>query len=134
MSRREINRLVTTGAVVYFDGSCPLCRREIHHYRGCKGADRIHWIDISLESYDAEAHNLDRDVAMTRFHVLDAQGRWQTGVRGFVTLWSELPGYRWAAVLVSGLHLITPLEWLYVRFAAWRVQRRCAGPQCRIKS
>ena len=33
----------------FFDGDCPLCKREIDYYRGCDGADRIQWVDINRD-------------------------------------------------------------------------------------
>ncbi len=34
---------------------------------------------------------------MQRFHVLDADGCWQTGAAGFIELWTHLPYYRMLA-------------------------------------
>ena len=33
--------------VVLFDGGCPMCSREIAHYRRLGGAEAIDWIDIA---------------------------------------------------------------------------------------
>ena len=114
--------------VVFYDGGCPLCRREIAHYRRCRGAERVDWVDIVAEPARLQPFGLAPDAAMRRFHVW-AQGQWQIGVPGFLALWACLPGYRWLARVVTLLRLETPLQALYERFAARRFRRRC-GNHC----
>ncbi len=117
-------------ATVFYDGGCPMCSREIRHYRKLRGADRLVWIDISDDDRMLNVHGLDRQTAMERFHVLDARGQWQTGAWGFIELWSHLPAYRWIASLLRLLHLEHALDWVYNRFAQWRLQRRCDESRC----
>jgi len=33
--------------MIFFDGECPPCRREIAHYRRLQGAELIEWVDIT---------------------------------------------------------------------------------------
>ncbi len=62
---------------VYFDGSCPLCRREIAVYRRLPQAASIRWVDVSA---GAElGSQLSCAQAMARFHVRDSQGRLYSG-------------------------------------------------------
>ena len=67
---------------------------------------------------------------MQRFHVLDGQGQWRTGVQAFVELWSHLPYYRRLAALIQTLRLDRPLEFLYRQWVRWRLRRRCGYTQC----
>jgi predicted DCC family thiol-disulfide oxidoreductase YuxK len=115
---------------VFYDGACPMCRREIAHYRRLRGADRLCWIDIAGDPAPLADHGLDRAAAMARFHVLDRHGQWQTGAWGFAELWAQLPAYRWLAGTLRGLRLLPLLDLLYGRFARWRLQRRCDGGAC----
>jgi predicted DCC family thiol-disulfide oxidoreductase YuxK len=117
-------------ATVFFDGACPLCRREIAHYRRLRGADRLHWVDLARERDLLADYGLNHDVAMARFHVLDGRGQWQTGAWGFAELWSHLPAYRWLARTLRALHLLPLLDRAYGRFARWRLQGRCRSGSC----
>lgn len=92
--------------IVYFDGSCPLCRREIALYRRLRGAERLQWLDVSAgETLGA---GLSCEAAMRRFHVRDAQGRLWSGGAAFARLWRALPGWR----VPGWLFAVPPMSWL----------------------
>ena len=38
--------------MVFYDGGCPLCRREIAHYRRIDSAERLRWVDALNEPGD----------------------------------------------------------------------------------
>ncbi|MFP5357339.1 MAG: thiol-disulfide oxidoreductase DCC family protein [Gammaproteobacteria bacterium] len=116
---------------VWFDGSCPLCRREIAHYRRLDPpGSGLRWQDLTAPDAPWAAHGLDHESAMRRLHVLDDAGGRYLGVPAFVQIWLRLPAYRWLARLLQALRLTTPLDRLYARFADWRYQRRCRDGLC----
>jgi predicted DCC family thiol-disulfide oxidoreductase YuxK len=117
-------------AVVFYDGGCPLCRREIHHYQRRDQAKALAWVDITRDRQTLETYGLTQEQAMARLHVLDGQGRWQVGAWGFAVIWERLPGYRWLGRLVRGLRLLPLLDAAYRPFARWRLRRRCSAGSC----
>ena len=122
-------------AKVFYDGACPMCSREIAHYRRSRGADALDWVDIHSQPEELDRHGLDRDTALARFHVLGEDGVWHTGVAGFVYIWRRLRGYRHLAKVFDKTGATRLLEPAYVRFARWRQRKagkscsRCVGPQ-----
>lgn len=116
--------------LVLYDGGCPLCRREIDHYRRLRGADRLEWVDLAADDTDPAALAVDRAAAMARFHVRDRDGRWLTGAWAFAELWSHLPGYALLARGLRALRLLGPLDRAYTVFARWRLARRCTADAC----
>jgi predicted DCC family thiol-disulfide oxidoreductase YuxK len=117
---------------VFYDGVCPMCSREIAHYRRLNGAEQIEWIDIHQATQRLQEEGLRFEDALARFHVRDAAGQWHIGADGFFALWQVLPRYRFAARMIQILHLNRPLNALYDRFAEWRLRRQGdCGDQCR---
>ncbi|MCJ2014284.1 thiol-disulfide oxidoreductase DCC family protein [Methylobacterium sp. J-076] len=103
-----------TGLRVYYDGGCPLCRAEIDHYRRCAGADRLTFVNVGHgEAAPDLGAGLDRNAALGRFHVRDADGRLASGAAAFARLWRTLPGWRWLGRLVElrvfGVQPVLPL-------------------------
>ncbi len=92
---------------VYFDGSCPLCRREIAFYQRRRGADAIRWVDISEIDGDEVRPGLSHQEAMARFHVEDAQGQLYSGGKAFAVLWTGLPAFR----IIGRIAQVWPLSW-----------------------
>ena len=114
------------GLTVYYDGACPLCRREIDFFRRRSDGNAVEWVDASLSDSASIAPDLSRANALARFHVRRADGRLESGPRGFAELWAIIPGFRWLGRFAR-LPLAQPLfEWAYrsflrVRPAAQRI-------------
>jgi predicted DCC family thiol-disulfide oxidoreductase YuxK len=100
----------STTCTVYFDGACPVCSREIAHYRGQRGSEAIAWVDASSCDEAQLGPGLDRSVALGRFHVRKADGTLTSGVAAFVALWSRLPAFAWLAALASSRPVLALLE------------------------
>ena len=81
--------------IVFYDGVCPLCAREIGFYRQRDGAETVTWLDVSAVKDEEVVPGLTRDRAMARFHVLDPDGRLVSGGTAFAALWRALPAFRW---------------------------------------
>jgi predicted DCC family thiol-disulfide oxidoreductase YuxK len=115
---------------MFFDGGCPLCRREVAHYRRLDRSGRIDWVDISREPDALAPLGVTLPEAMARLHVQDRHGALLTGVPAFAAVWAELPGYRHLARVVRSLGLVSLLDRAYTGFARRRYARRCAEGFC----
>ena len=121
----------TESCDVYFDGSCPLCRREIDFYRRRNGANAINWVDVSAADYAGGDGAPDPQMAMKRFHVKRLDGTLVSGGAAFAELWASLPGLRplgilfrhppfsWAIAL--GYRIFLPLRPWLQKLAARKV-------------
>jgi len=77
--------------VVYFDGSCPMCSKEIQYYRGLDKHARILWEDVAGENPSCPI-GYDQATLMARFHVKEiASGQVFDGAAGFARVWLALP-------------------------------------------
>ena len=115
---------------MFFDGGCPLCSREVAHYRRLDRGERICWVDITNQRETLSEYGIDYAAAMKRLHALDEHGRVVSGVPAFVAVWRQLPGYRHLARAVEALGMVPVMDWIYVRLASWRLKRRCRYGAC----
>lgn len=96
---------------VWFDGGCPLCRREIALMRRLDRGERIRFIDLTGTS----SCPLDRAQMLVRFHARE-DGVVLSGAAAFAAMWRAIPLLR-PLGLAARLPVIEALlEWLYVRF------------------
>jgi predicted DCC family thiol-disulfide oxidoreductase YuxK len=117
---------------VYYDASCPLCRREIAIYRGRTDAS---FVDVS-DPANAPP-DLSPEEAMARFHVRE-DGRLLSGAAAFAALWRVTRGFRILgriAALPGVRHILEAgyRGFLLVRPAVQRSVRRatCEPETCR---
>jgi predicted DCC family thiol-disulfide oxidoreductase YuxK len=102
-------------SIVYFDGSCPLCRAEIGIYNRNDSDGALCFVDVSARSASIPA-GLTRRGALERFHVRNEKGQLLSGAAAFVEVWDRLPGWRWAARTAGLLGAMGALELGYRLF------------------
>jgi predicted DCC family thiol-disulfide oxidoreductase YuxK len=105
---------------VYFDGACPLCRREVDHYRRQVQSAPVTWIDVSTCHAAELGADLDRAAALARMHVRRADGQLVSGAAAFAEIWRHLPAYAWLARLAAWPRLLAVMEAGYVGFLKLR--------------
>ncbi|MFN3515809.1 MAG: thiol-disulfide oxidoreductase DCC family protein [Novosphingobium sp.] len=97
---------------VWFDGACPLCRREIALIRRLDWRGRIAFVDVTKA--DA-ACPLDRAQLLARFHASE-KGTILSGAAAFAAMWRAVP-LLWPLGQFARLPLVLPvLERAYLAF------------------
>jgi predicted DCC family thiol-disulfide oxidoreductase YuxK len=114
----EAGRASCPALSVLYDGECPLCRREIALYRGIRSDAAVCFVDISVDT--ALPAGVSRQQLLARFHVQRADGVLVSGAEAFLTLWAQLPGWRWLARAGRLPGMPWLMERAYVGFLRWR--------------
>lgn len=115
-------------AVVFFDGGCPLCAREIGLYQrmlvkhDISDLSFVDLCDAKVSQPMLSAVGVTHDRAMARMHALDSHGNVQSGARAFITMWEKLPYWKWLAKIVAMPGVTPAVEGAY-GFWAQRRQR-----------
>ena len=94
---------------VYFDGSCPMCSKEISYYQRLDKGSRVQWVDVSGENPTCPI-GYDQTTLMQRFHVKDLiKDQIHHGAAGFTRLWCALP-QPWG--ILGKICSIPPITWV----------------------
>jgi len=107
---------------VLYDGSCPLCRREIAVYRELQPlqpGSPVSFADISNAAVPLPA-GTTREQLLARFHVQGPDGQLFSGAQAFLALWAALPGWRWLALAGRLPGASWVMERMYRLFLRWR--------------
>ena len=100
--------------VVWYDGSCPLCRREIGLMRRLDRGRALTFVDVA-EPGAAEACPLDPADMLSRFHVRE-DGQLLSGAAAFAAMWRAVPVLRPFGLMARNRHVLALLERLYGQF------------------
>ncbi|MEL6873220.1 MAG: DUF393 domain-containing protein [Pseudomonadota bacterium] len=121
MTQSNHSSATTTPATVYFDGGCPLCRREIAFLEKRAEPGHLRFEDVSATvAEDALGSDLDRCDALKRMHVREADGTLVSGARAFLVMWKAVPAARPFVRVLSVPPFPTLLEGAYRVFLKLR--------------
>ena len=80
---------MTSKLTVWFDGTCPLCTREIALMRRLDGGGAIEFVDVGAGQ--PENCPLDRGELLARFHARPQGGPIVSGAAAFAAMWRVIP-------------------------------------------
>lgn len=105
---------------LYYDGRCPLCRREMTHLERLRDPT-LELVDI--HSLPGDFCGPDRATLLQILHLKTPEGHWVTGLPANVRAWSHTRyGWLWRPLLWPGLRTLAEL--VYHRWALRRYRRR----------
>lgn len=87
---RKSAEVTTWDVEVFYDGDCPLCRREINLLRRWDRRSRIRFTDIADPHFSAEKYGLSQEQFMAEIQGRLPDGSWLTGVEVFRHLYSAV--------------------------------------------
>lgn len=95
--------------VVWFDGGCPLCRREIALMRRLDRRGAITFVDVAEDADTCPASRADM---LARFHAREGESV-LTGAAAFAAMWRAIPVLRPLGLLARSGRVLQVLERLY---------------------
>lgn len=99
--------------LVWYDGNCPLCRREIALMRRLDQRDAIQFIDVGAAT--PEACPIDQSELLARFHARE-NGRLLSGAAAFAAMWRAVPLLRPLGLAARSALILSALEKVYQAF------------------
>lgn len=90
---------MTTDTTVLYNAQCPICAREIDHYRAYSEAQGLPITFRDISAADARKLGLTTEDLAKRLHVLKGNHLY-AGVAAFAELWEAMPRFRWLGRLV----------------------------------
>lgn len=113
---------------VFYDGDCPLCRREINMLRRWDKQHKILFTDIAAAGFDPAPLGVSQETLMAEIHARLPDGRLVTGVEVFRRLYTAV-GLGWLVAPTRLPILRHGLDAAYRVFAKNRLRLtgRCAA-------
>jgi len=118
---------------VFYDGDCPLCRREIGVLQRLDRAHSIRFTDIAAQGFDAAALGKTHAELMARIQGRTADGTWVEGVDVFRQLYAAV-GFKHLVALSRWPGVRNALDAGYTWFARNRLSLtgRCDAEACQL--
>ncbi len=110
--------------IVYYDGACPRCLREMAVYRWLDRRRRVSWFDVVGNEAELVEQGIDPDTALKTLHIRLANGEIVKDVEAFAVLWGLIPVLRPMAWIAESGPIRTHLRAWYGRLTMRRLQRQ----------
>lgn len=109
--------------IVYYDGKCGLCAKEINYYRRIAPTGLFDWQDITQNQEDLISSGISLVDGLKLLHAQDSGGQIHVGLDAFILIWRQLRRWRMLAAFINLPIIRQVANWLYISFAEWRFKR-----------
>lgn len=108
-------------STLYYDGSCPLCSKEIQFLQK-HASDDLEFIDIQTLD-DTRSDLPSREALLRRLHLDLGHQQWLTGLDATVHAWSYVPyGKAMKCLRWPGIRQLS--DYIYAKWADKRYEKR----------
>ncbi len=122
---------------VLYDGNCPVCYKEILHYKKKDASGLLMCIDIAHPDFKIEDYGLDIDEVNLKLHAIDESGNVYTGIDTFIEIWKRIPGFDFFTKITQNTFLRPIFDVFYISFAKYirpnLPKRGCHSGHCELK-
>ncbi len=108
---------------VFFDGNCPVCKREINLYKRLNTKNNITWYDISNDKEALKLLNKKKKDCLKRLHVLDDEYNLNIGIDAFIVIWRQVKYFRYLAIIADLGIIKLVLNYAYSNYANYRYKK-----------
>ncbi len=108
---------------IWYDGSCPLCVREIGLMRWLDRRGAIQFVNLT----EGTVCPLDRSILLARLHASE-NGKLLSGAAAFAAMWRAIPVLRPLGLIARNALVLGALERLYQVFLRFRPSLQCMMP------
>ena len=109
--------------IVFYDGKCGLCNREIRHYQKIAPQGIFEWCDITNTPERLDDFNISLVDAFKILHTVDSQGNIHRGVKSSILIWKHLKRWKVLACIIQFPPIFIITHTAYTIFAKWRFKR-----------
>lgn len=115
--RRRPHIVRMSKLIVWHDGGCPLCRKEISVMRRLDRRGAIEFVDVTRTQ--ASACPIDSTTMLARFHASE-DGKLLSGAAAFAAMWRAIPLLRPLGLAARAPWVLAAFERIYMRFLRMR--------------
>jgi predicted DCC family thiol-disulfide oxidoreductase YuxK len=122
---------------VLYDGKCPLCYKEILHYKKKDSKDLLKCIDITHPDFKIDDYGLQIEAVNLKLHSIDESGTVFTGIDTFLEIWRRIPGFSLFTKVAQNKFMRPTFDVFYIIFAKYirpkLPKRDCDSGYCELK-
>lgn len=108
--------------IVFFDGKCNLCSKEINYYKRIAPRGIFNWQDINSSNNELKKKGIKTSSALKLLHVF-YNNKLYIGLDAFIIIWNHIGYWKILSKFIS-LPIIKQLSNLaYIVFANWRFNK-----------
>ena len=108
---------------VFFDGNCPICKKEIDTYKKLTLDDNISWYDISVNKNISKTINKTQKECLEVLHVTDDKNDIKTAIDAFIEIWKKTKYFRHLIFLFKIPLVKSVANYMYFKYAKYRYKK-----------
>ena len=109
--------------IVFYDGKCGLCSKEINYYIRIAPINTFDWYDVATKPDDLKKINISQHDALMFLHAQDENLKLNIGVDAFALIWSKIKYWNILSIIVKLPIIYTLAKIIYNVFAKYRFKK-----------